>query len=181
LNLYSYVHNNPYKYTDPTGHLPDGPGGGAMEEGYIHFAQQSNAACAAGGSCIVQKVAGAVAGVLAAASAVAVLGVAAAVLAPAEPAVEEAVEEAGPAVEGEASAAEPQLSAQAQKGIRSLQDRIAEHEQKLADFKANPTVRPGMENQPAEVIGKQQQARIEHLEREIQTFKSNIEKLKKGE
>lgn len=70
---------------------------------------------------------------------------------------------------------------EAQAGIRFLEKRIAEHEKKLADFKANPTVRPGMENQPKEVIEAAQKSRIRHLEGEIQTFKENIEKLKSGE
>jgi TolA-binding protein len=74
-----------------------------------------------------------------------------------------------------------ELSPEAQRGIRSLERRIAEHEGKLAEFKANPTVRPGMEKLPAEVIKKQQQARIQHLETEIRTFQDNIEKLKKGD
>ncbi|WP_232463855.1 hypothetical protein [Methylovulum psychrotolerans] len=72
------------------------------------------------------------------------------------------------------------LGKQAEKGIRSLEKRIAEHEQKLNDFKANPTVRPGMEGQPQEVIEAAQQARINHLEKEIQTFKNNIDKLTNG-
>jgi len=74
-----------------------------------------------------------------------------------------------------------ELSKEAQRAIRSLEKRIAEHEEKLADFKANPTVRPGMEGQPKEVIEAAQQSRIRHLEREIQTFKENIKKLQGGE
>jgi hypothetical protein len=38
-----------------------------------------------------------------------------------------------------------------------------------------------MEGQPAEVIQKQQQVRMEHLQKEINTFKGNIDKLKKGD
>ena len=45
---------------------------------------------------------------------------------------------------------------------------------------ANPAVRPGMEGQPKEVIEAAQQSRIRHLEKEIQTFKENIEKLTGG-
>lgn len=70
---------------------------------------------------------------------------------------------------------------QAEKGIRSLLKRISEHEKKLNDFKATPTVRPGMEGQPQEVIEAAQQARINHLETEIQTFKNNIQKLMSGQ
>jgi hypothetical protein len=72
------------------------------------------------------------------------------------------------------------LSKEAQRGIRSLEKQIAAHEKKLADFKANPTVRPGMEGQSREVIEAAQQSRIRHLEKEIQTFRENIEKLKEG-
>lgn len=74
-----------------------------------------------------------------------------------------------------------ELSKSAQKGVRSLEKRIAEHEKKLVDFKANPTVRPGMEGQPESVIKAAQESRIRHLEKEIQTFKANIEKLKGGQ
>jgi hypothetical protein len=74
-----------------------------------------------------------------------------------------------------------QLTKQAQKSIRSLEKQIAAHEKKLADFKASPTVRPGMENLSKEMVEKQQQGRIEHLETEIQTFKNNIQKIMNGE
>ena len=50
---------------------------------------------------------------------------------------------------------------------------ILEHQQKIDDFKINPTVRPGMENLPADIIKKQQEARIRHLEQEITAFKKN--------
>lgn len=85
-----------------------------------------------------------------------------------------------PLVEGTANAGN-ELSGEAQRSIRSLEKRIVEHERKLAEFQANPTVRPGMENLPKEVIEKQQQIRIQHLEMEIRTFRENIEKIKKGE
>jgi hypothetical protein len=71
-----------------------------------------------------------------------------------------------------------ELSKQAQKSIRSLEKQIAKHEDKLADFKASPTVRPGMENLPEAVIRQQQARRIQHLGTEIQTFKNNIEKVR---
>ncbi|MEM9152030.1 MAG: hypothetical protein AAGB19_16460 [Cyanobacteria bacterium P01_F01_bin.3] len=75
----------------------------------------------------------------------------------------------------------PKLSASQQRGIRSLEKQIEQHQAKLDDFKRNPTVRPGMENLPADVIKKQQQARIRHLETEIGTFKNNIQKIRNGE
>ncbi|MDA8448050.1 hypothetical protein [Paracidovorax valerianellae] len=44
------------------------------------------------------------------------------------------------------------LSKEVLKGIGSLEKQIAQHEKKLLEFMNNPTVRPGMENQPLEVI-----------------------------
>ena len=74
-----------------------------------------------------------------------------------------------------------ELTKQQQKATRSLEKRIAEHEKKLQELKETPTVRPGMEGLPKEIIKKQQQRRIQHLEQEINTFKNNIEKIKRGE
>jgi hypothetical protein len=59
-----------------------------------------------------------------------------------------------------------------------LEKRIDEHQRKLQDFKDNPTVRPGMEKLPQEVVARQHQRRIKHLEQEIKAFRGNIEKLK---
>ncbi|NSZ15621.1 RHS repeat-associated core domain-containing protein [Agrobacterium vitis] len=73
---------------------------------------------------------------------------------------------------------EKELSPEEQRSIRSLEKRIQEHLQKVEDFKANPTIRPGMENQPPDVIEKQWQSRISHLEREIRAFQDNIDKIK---
>ena len=55
------------------------------------------------------------------------------------------------------------LSAQQSKSISSYEKRILEHQEKLEQFKANPTIRPGMENLPKEAIEKQWQRRINHL------------------
>ena len=71
-----------------------------------------------------------------------------------------------------------ELSPQALKGIRSLQKRINQHLEKIAEFKKSPTTRPGMENLPEEEIGRQRRERIAHLESEIRRFTRNIEKLK---
>ena len=81
---------------------------------------------------------------------------------------------------GGAKAAES-LTAQQLKSISSYEKRILEHQEKLEKFKTNPTIRPGMENLPKEVIEKQWQRRINHLETEIKTFRENIEKIKSGE
>lgn len=72
------------------------------------------------------------------------------------------------------------LGREALKGIRSLEKQIALHEQKLLDFINNPTIRPGMSNQSAEIIWQQQLRRIEHLQKEIDTFRRNIEKIRNG-
>lgn len=72
------------------------------------------------------------------------------------------------------------LTASQQKAIRTLEKRIAEHKEKLNTFKKNPTVRPGMENMSKKAIEKQQRSRIEHLEKEIKTFKDNIGKILRG-
>lgn len=72
-------------------------------------------------------------------------------------------------------------SGKSRKGIASLLKRIAEHEQKLAEFRRNPTIRPGMGAQSDEAIAQAQQRRMRHLELEIETFRRNIEKLKGGE
>lgn len=74
-----------------------------------------------------------------------------------------------------------ELTKQQQKSVRSLEKQISKHEKKLQEFRDNPTVRPGMEKLPKEVIQKQQQRRINHLETEIRTFRNNIEKIKRGD
>ena len=66
-------------------------------------------------------------------------------------------------------------------GSRSLEKNIAEHRAKLEEFRSNPTVRPGMENLPEEVIRAQQARRIQHLETEIRTFQNNIQKILDGQ
>jgi hypothetical protein len=58
---------------------------------------------------------------------------------------------------------------------------IKEHQDKIEDFKNNPTVMPGMERLSREMIEKQWQRRVDHLEREIKAFKGNIEKISRGE
>jgi hypothetical protein len=74
-----------------------------------------------------------------------------------------------------------ELGIEAQRGIRSLEKQIAAHEEKLKEFLTNPTVRPGMENLPKELIQQQQLRRIQKLENEIQTFKDNIRKILNGD
>ncbi|KSB91794.1 hypothetical protein AS593_07160 [Caulobacter vibrioides] len=73
------------------------------------------------------------------------------------------------------------LSNESQRAIRSYEKRIVEHQAKLAEFRANPTVRPGMENLPKEVIESAQQRRVQHLEREIRAFEKNISDIRRGQ
>ena len=65
-------------------------------------------------------------------------------------------------------------AASRQRGIRSLEKRIEEHRQKLDEFVQNPTVRPGMEGQPLEVIEAAQASRIQHLQNEIRAFEKGV-------
>ncbi len=69
------------------------------------------------------------------------------------------------------------MSREDQKSIRNYTRRIEEHQQKIENFKNNPTVRPGMENLSPEAIQAQQASRLRHFDKEIQTFKNNIDKI----
>lgn len=58
-----------------------------------------------------------------------------------------------------------------ERAARSLDRRAAEHEVRAAAFRANPTVRQGMEGQSAERIAAQQEIRARHLENEAEEFR----------
>ena len=73
---------------------------------------------------------------------------------------------------------EKQLTFSEQKEIRSLNKRIKEHKAKIEDFKKNPTIRPGMENLPKDIVKNAQERRILHLEREIKAFQKRIDAIK---
>uniref|UniRef100_UPI00280C055E VENN motif pre-toxin domain-containing protein n=1 Tax=Neisseria mucosa TaxID=488 RepID=UPI00280C055E len=73
---------------------------------------------------------------------------------------------------------EKQLTSSEQKEIRSLNKRIKEHKAKIEDFKKNPTIRPGMENLPKDIVKNAQERRILHLEREIKAFQKRIDAIK---
>ncbi|MET4616854.1 RHS repeat-associated protein [Stenotrophomonas sp. 2619] len=49
-----------------------------------------------------------------------------------------------------------EISPEARRDVRSLEKKIEEHQRKLQDFKDNPTVRPGMEKLPQELVARQQ-------------------------
>ncbi|HYH95875.1 hypothetical protein [Hyalangium sp.] len=72
------------------------------------------------------------------------------------------------------------LTPQQERAIQSLERQIRKHEEKLKDFRKDPTPRPGTENLSAEIQQKSIEGRIRHLEREIETFKRNIEKIRQG-
>jgi RHS repeat-associated protein len=94
LNRYSYVLNNPYKFTDPSGHAPMD---GASTDRMARAGMEIGRACANGsGSCAPVIAAGVVmAGAAAAGAALAVAPEAAAMLAPAAPGAVDAVQQAG--------------------------------------------------------------------------------------
>jgi RHS repeat-associated protein len=167
FNRYWYASNNPFKNTDPDGRC-DGPSTcaidrdiAAMNSGDMsreEFMDRSEAR-AAGAVIGLGIVATGYVGV----RALRALPIVAKYLTR-QQAKREAIREA---------------KAQATRGIRSLERRIEEHVKKLDEFRNNPTVRPGMEGMSEEAIKAQQAARVTHLEKEIKTFRENIEKLKK--
>jgi RHS repeat-associated protein len=66
------------------------------------------------------------------------------------------------------------------KAISSLKKNIAEHTQKLKEYKADPMKfdnKGTLKNAPEELRDKIIAGRIKHLEKEIQTFRENIEKI----
>ena len=67
-----------------------------------------------------------------------------------------------------------------EKAINSLNEHMAEHAKKNAEFKANPTVRPGMEHLPKAKIEAQQARRLEHLQQEIDAARKNIQDILNG-
>ena len=149
FNRYSYAANNPYKYIDPDGR---------QERAAEGFVEQHRKDMEAGKGDLYKPlmpvaVAGtAVMGVVTiVAAAPTVLAATQSVLAPsiAAPVVKE-------------------LSKQELKSVASLAKQAAKHEQKVADFIANPTVRPGMENLPKAQIEAQQAQRINDIRVEIQ-------------
>ncbi|MDR6842185.1 RHS repeat-associated core domain-containing protein [Pseudoxanthomonas sacheonensis] len=159
FNRYWYASNNPYKNTDPDGRC-DGPSTcaidrdiEAMNNGEMSRDEFMDRSAA--------RAAGAVGGLTLLFLGRAALPVVGGLLG------RQALKEG-----------QKKISAEATRGIRSLEKRIAEHTKKLEEFKANPTVRPGMEKMSKEAIQGQQKKRIEHLEKEIKTFRENIEKLK---
>ena len=177
FNLYAYVGNDPLDKTDPKG----------LESSCVVANNCANVKVnlSEGQAKVVAAVvlgAGAVVAAGAVASVTAIAEVGGAAAATTTAATSEAATTATGVGAGTAAAAGGKavvkvLTKEAAKGIRTLEKRIAQHESKLADFKANPTVRPGMEGQPSAVIEAAQQSRIGHLEREIQTFRDNIENL----
>ena len=72
------------------------------------------------------------------------------------------------------------LSKSEEKAIDSLNEHIAEHVRKIANFKSNPTVRPGMEHLPKAKIEAQQARRLEHYQQEIDAARKNIQDILNG-
>ncbi len=72
-----------------------------------------------------------------------------------------------------------------QKSIQSLEKRLIEHQDKLTDYKKDPTKYDNkgfLENAPSEEVRKKIiNQREKHLEAEIQNFKNWIDRLKNGD
>jgi hypothetical protein len=71
-----------------------------------------------------------------------------------------------------------------EKSIRSLENRVAEHEQKLADYKSNPDKYDNkglLKNASPKTRQKIIQGRVRKLEREIRTFQQEITKLRESQ
>ncbi|MFI6999057.1 PA14 domain-containing protein [Nocardia sp. NPDC050175] len=77
-----------------------------------------------------------------------------------------------------------ELTTQEQKSIRSLEERIKEHEAKLQAYKANPDAYDNKEflkNAPSEEVRQNIiEGRVRHLEHEIQNFKDEIARIRNG-
>lgn len=76
------------------------------------------------------------------------------------------------------------LAKSQQKAVSALKDQIAKHQQKLADYSANPEKfdnKGFLANAPNDVVRQQIiQSRINHLRHEIKTFENNIQKILNG-
>lgn len=175
LNRYSYVLNNPYRYTDPTGMLNEA--GATFERLQQSQVEQSQACVAGTSSCVPQYAAAGVMGVavvaplamLATEMLPAAAAAAAAAAAPAAPRVEEAVSRLG------------RVAAQTQRAIQSLQSRVAEHLAKLEAYRADPDAfdnKGFLKNASEAVRQRIIDGRVRHLENEIQNFQKQIETLK---
>ena len=86
---------------------------------------------------------------------------------------------------GGAGRAAPELSTAAQRSIRSLEGRLAEHESKLAAYRENPFAfdnRGDLARNAArpEVQQRIIDGRIRHLEGEIRNFQHQLERLRSG-
>ena len=73
------------------------------------------------------------------------------------------------------------LTPSQQRSVSSYQKRVAEHQKKLADYRANPDAFDNkglLKNAPSEQIRQRIiEGRVRHLEKEIQTFQENIDKV----
>ena len=168
LNGFGYVHQNPVQFTDPDGRCPDGCVITAPAAAVI----ATVGVIVIGGVYILSseerkhQIAWAVNSGWEGLKSMAQSGDGDKGK-PAEKAKQDAVSQSGPvaaAADGPPPSDEDNndkdknLSQEDKRSIRSLEKQIEKHQQKIADFKNNPTVRPGMESQPEEVIKAQQGA-----------------------
>lgn len=100
-----------------------------------------------------------------------------------------AAEEAGQATKGaeeagKAAEARPGLTASQARAVQSLSRRLAEHEEKLAEYRANPDAfdnKGYLKNAPTPQIRERIiNGRIRHLETEIRTFRQQINEILTG-
>jgi RHS repeat-associated protein len=151
FNRYVYANNNPFKYIDPDG-----------RDAAERFVEQHRRDMEAGNGDVYKPLApiALAGGGIALAATGAAAGAAAG-----PPLLAAVVKVLAPKVE---SIAGKELTKQELKSVKSLAKQMEKHEQKLEDFKTNPTVRPGMEHMPQERIQAQQAQRAEDIKVEIQ-------------
>jgi hypothetical protein len=73
------------------------------------------------------------------------------------------------------------LTPEAERAIKSTEKNIQEHEDKIKNFRENPTIRPGTEKMSDEIKQKTIDGRVGKLQKEIEKFKDYIKKVKSGD
>ena len=159
VNLYAYVGNDPLNATDPTGQFCESIATCQM--------QRDDEALLAGEMSAEEHSERAAARAVGAAAGVVVAGV--------------IIATRSPQAAGTAGLATGKflMTKSQQRAIRSLRSQIEKHKQKLEEFRKNPTVKDEMKDMPEEAIKRQQERRIEILEKEIKKFEKEIEKIEK--
>ena len=165
LNLYRYAFDEPMGLIDSSGQRPDGP---PLPWGDTNF-----------------RTGAAWGGILGALLDIGVIGGIELVGAFGEQAAASAIEGAGEeGLEAGEEAIEKELTSSEARSVRSLEQRMAEHIEKLEQYKQNPDAfdnKGFLKNAPSEAIRQRIIAsRIAHLEGEIANFAKQIAELKGG-